>query len=45
VTPNDIKKIAKDVLRHRLILNYEGQAEGISTDQIVDEILAKVPVP
>lgn len=45
VTPNDIKKIAKDVLRHRIILNYEGQAEGITTDKIIDEILAKVPVP
>ena len=45
VTPHDIKKVAKDVLRHRIILNYEGQAEGISTDQIIDEVLAKVPVP
>ena len=45
VTPQDIKKIAKDVLRHRIILNYEGQAEGISSDQIIEEILAKVPVP
>jgi MoxR-like ATPase len=45
VTPNDIKTIAKDVLRHRVIINYEGQAEGISTDKVIDEILAKVPVP
>ncbi len=45
VTPQDIKKIAKDVLRHRIILNYEGQAEGISADQIIEEILARVPVP
>lgn len=45
VTPHDIKKIAKDVLRHRIILNYEGQAEGISTDTIIEDILAKVPVP
>ncbi|MBW2970690.1 ATPase, partial [Candidatus Woesearchaeota archaeon] len=45
VTPHDVKVIAKDVLRHRLILNYEGQAEGISTDAVIDELLAKVPVP
>jgi MoxR-like ATPase len=45
VTPNDIKTIAKDVLRHRVIINYEGQAEGISTDKVIDEILDKVPVP
>ena len=45
VTPHDIKKVAKDVLRHRIILNYEGQAEGISTDSIIEDILAKVPVP
>ncbi len=45
VTPHDVKTVAKDVLRHRIILNYEGQAEGISTDDIVDEILSNVPVP
>ena len=45
VTPHDIKVIAKDVMRHRVIINYEGQAEGITTDKIIDEILAKVPVP
>jgi MoxR-like ATPase len=45
VTPNDIKTIAKDVLRHRIIVNYEGQAEGITTDKIIEEILAKIPVP
>jgi MoxR-like ATPase len=44
-TPHDIKVIAKDVLRHRVITNYEGQAEGITTDKVIDEILAKVPVP
>jgi MoxR-like ATPase len=44
VTPQDVKNKAKDVLRHRLILNYEGQAEDISTDDVIDEILQKVPV-
>ncbi len=44
VTPDDVKKIAYNVLRHRIILNYEGQAEEIEPDKIIDEILSKVPV-
>jgi len=42
ITPKNIKNIAHDVLRHRIILNYQGQAENISTDDIIDEILTKV---
>ncbi len=45
VTPHDIKKVARDVLRHRIIINYEGQAEGVTPDDIIKEILDKVPVP
>ena len=45
VTPSHIKKVAFDVLRHRILLNYAGQAEGISTDDIIREILNKIPVP
>lgn len=44
VTPFDVKSVAHNILRHRILLNYEGQAEGIKTDQIIDEILARVPV-
>jgi MoxR-like ATPase len=44
ITPMDVKEIAHNVLRHRIILNYEGQADEISTDHIVDEILKKVPI-
>jgi len=44
VTPDDVKKVAYNVLRHRIILNYEGQAEEIKPDKIIDEILSKVPV-
>jgi MoxR-like ATPase len=44
VTPMDIKEIAHNVLRHRIILNYEGQAEEISTNDIIDEILKKIPI-
>jgi len=45
VTPQHVKEIAHDVLRHRLILNYEGQSENISSDDTISEILSKVPVP
>lgn len=45
ITPQNVKNVAKDVLRHRLILNYRGQAENIKSDDIVEEILRKVPLP
>ncbi len=44
VTPEEIRGVANNVLRHRIIINFEGQAESISTDQIVDEIVAKVKI-
>jgi MoxR-like ATPase len=43
--PQDIQDIAHDVLRHRIILSYEALADGVVADQIVDRILAAVPVP
>ena len=43
VAREDLKAMAKPVLRHRLILNFEGQAEGVSTDDVIDQILASVP--
>ncbi|MFH1420392.1 MAG: AAA family ATPase [Candidatus Aenigmatarchaeota archaeon] len=45
VKPQHVKKVAHEVLRHRLLLNYEGQAEGIDTNDIVNQIISKVPVP
>jgi MoxR-like ATPase len=44
VTPADIRGVAKNVLRHRVLLNFEGQAEGVTADDIIDEILAKVKI-
>lgn len=41
---DDIKAIAKPALRHRLILNFEGEAEGIQADNVVDEVLRSVPM-
>jgi len=40
----DVKEVAHNVLRHRIILNYEGQADEISTDTIIDELLKKVHI-
>ncbi len=45
VTPKNVRNVAYDILRHRIILNYEGQAENIKTDDIISEILQKVPTP
>ena len=45
VTPEDIHEIVKDVLRHRIILSFEAQAEGISSDDIIDIVLRKVALP
>jgi MoxR-like ATPase len=44
-TPQHVKEVAHDVLRHRILLNYEGQAEGTTSDDVISEILAKIPVP
>jgi MoxR-like ATPase len=45
VTPLEINYIAKDVLRHRIILSYEAEAKEITSDYIIDKILQKVPIP
>jgi len=45
VTPIEIAYIAKEVLRHRIILSYEAQAEGITQDMIIEKVLATVPIP
>lgn len=45
VTPAHVKAVAHNVMRHRILLNYEGQAENIKTDDIITEVLSKVPIP
>ena len=45
VVPQDVKDIAADVLRHRIIVSYEAEAEGISSEEIIDKVLATVAVP
>jgi MoxR-like ATPase len=45
VTPDDVKSAALDVMRHRLRISYEAEAEGISSEDIIRKILDTVPVP
>jgi MoxR-like ATPase len=45
VVPEDVKEIAKDVLRHRILLTYEAEAENVTSDAVVDRILERVEVP
>ena len=45
VTPDDVKSIAPDVLRHRVLRTYEAEAEEVTSDEIVSRILEAIPVP
>lgn len=45
VSPEDIQSIAFDVLRHRLLLNYEAEAAGLTTDDVIRQLIAQVAVP
>ena len=44
VLPEDIKAVAPDVLRHRILLNYHAEAEGIGVEQVLSDLLGAVPV-
>jgi len=44
-TPQDVKEIAHDVLRHRIMLTYEAEAEEVTTDAVITQILSEIPVP
>jgi MoxR-like ATPase len=45
VTPQDVKSIAPDILRHRIILSYEAEAEELTPEIIIEKILSEIPVP
>ena len=45
VVPEDVKYVAEDILRHRILLSYEAEAEEISTEDIILQLLKEVPVP
>ena len=44
VSPDDVRAVAHDVLRHRLLLSFEAEANGLNSDMVIDELLARVPV-
>lgn len=45
VIPQDVKDMVHDVLRHRILVTYEAEAENVNTDTIITRLLAKIPVP
>lgn len=45
VTPSDVQAVAHDVLRHRILLSFEAEASGVTSDQIIDRLLELVPLP
>ena len=45
VTPQDVKSVGLDVLRHRIGVSYEAEAESITTESVIEQIFAGVPVP
>ena len=45
VTPQDVKTVGMDVLRHRVVASYEAEAEGMTSDDVVKRIFDGVPVP
>jgi MoxR-like ATPase len=44
VSPEDVQKLAHEILRHRILLTYQAEADGVSIDSVIDELLARVPV-
>ncbi len=44
VSPEDVQQLAHEVLRHRILLTYQAEADGVSIDAVIDELLARVPV-
>ena len=45
VVPEDVRALAPDVLRHRIVLTFEAEAEDVDADVVIQRVLAAVPVP
>jgi MoxR-like ATPase len=45
VSPDDIQAVAHSVLRHRILLSYEAEADGVNTDQVIDKLIELIAVP
>jgi MoxR-like ATPase len=44
VTPDDVRGVVHDCLRHRLILSYEANADGLSADDVINEVVKLIPM-
>jgi MoxR-like ATPase len=45
VVPDDVRDLASDVLRHRIVLSYDALSEGVTADRLLERVLAAVPEP
>jgi MoxR-like ATPase len=45
VLPEDVRDLAKDILRHRLVLTYDALADEVTPDDILDQVIEKIPTP
>jgi MoxR-like ATPase len=45
VLPEDVADLAPDVMRHRIVLSYEALTDGVSADQIVQQVMRRIPAP
>ena len=45
VIPEDVRYIGKDVLRHRMLLSYEAEAEELTSEELIDQLFKEIPVP
>jgi MoxR-like ATPase len=45
VIPEDVRTISRDVLRHRIGLTYEAEAENVNVENIIEDVLRAIPVP
>ena len=45
IVPHDVKSLAPDVLRHRIILSFEAEADGLDADAVISKVLAAIPLP
>ena len=45
VTPGDVQSILGEILRHRIILSYQAEAEGVSTNDVIEQLIRLVPTP
>jgi MoxR-like ATPase len=43
--PQDVRDLAEDVMRHRLVLSYEALSDGVTSDQILAQVLERIPMP